>query len=250
MSETIPRREKKGGDGAPGWILTYGDMVTLLMAFFVMLFAMSEVKAEKFEAFLSGLAAFDNPAADTTPEVDPIGDPTAAPIPAIVPGGKPGVEGMGVATADLRAVGDRIVEAVTAAGHPGAVELQYEARGLAVVINTDDVLFESGSAEVSQRGREVLAALAPVLRDRPEEIHVEGHADSVPLHRGAYTNWNLSTDRAVAVVNVLAGAHGLPPGRLSATGYGEFDPRDVGDTPQARARNRRVEIVVLHPQGA
>ena len=247
MSEPFPRRRKKDAGGGQGWILTYGDMVTLLMAFFVMLFAMSEVKQDSFEAFLRGLAPFDNPNADTTPDLVAIGEP-AAPLPAIVPGGRPGQEGSGSAAEDARALGAQVRDATAAAGVPGSVQLQIEPKGLSLVIETDDVLFASGSSEVTPRGRQILAALAPVLAARAEDVDVEGHTDDVPLDRGGYTNWNLSTDRAVAVVDLLAGA-GVPPQRLSARGFGEHDPRDAGGTAEARARNRRVEIVLVAAGG-
>ena len=74
---------------------------------------------------------------------------------------------------------------------------------------------------------------------------LEGHADNTPLNRDGYTNWNLSTDRAVAVVNVLVEQHQVPPQRLTAAGFGEFRPRDPGTTAEAKARNRRVELIVV-----
>jgi chemotaxis protein MotB len=240
-------KKKAGGGGGPSWLLTYGDMVTLLMAFFVMLFAISSVEAHKFEIFLSGLGAFDNPAA--TPKVVPVVEPEPA-IPAIVPVSPPPVVGPAPAPdpgAALDALGARIMAAVEAAGHPGTVEISREPRGLAITIGTDDILFETGSAALTERGLAIIGAVAPELRAVGNDVLVEGHADRAPLRRGGYTNWNLSTDRAVAVVNLLADHHGLVPERLSATGFGEFSPRDPGDDPFARARNRRVEIVVLSP---
>jgi chemotaxis protein MotB len=249
----VPAPKKKGAEGAPAWLLTYGDMVTLLMAFFVMLFAISSVEAHKFEIFLSGLGAFGNPASKNI--IEPIGDPTAPAIPAIVPVAPPSVvppPSVGPPPAPdpgaaLDALGARIMAAVDAAGHPGTIEVSREPRGLAITIGTDDILFETGSAVLAQRGLTIIGAVAPELREVGNDVLVEGHADRAPLRRGDYTNWNLSTDRAVAVVNLLADHHGLVPERLSATGFGEFSPRDPGDDPFARARNRRVEIVVLSP---
>lgn len=237
MSDALGGRPKKSGDdGGPGWLLTYGDLVTLLMAFFVMLFAISSVEEQKFQAFLSGLSQFDNPAAELT--VTPIGEPRTdapSPIPAAVP----------ISPAMKEDLGKRVTDAVNDAGQPGTVSIEFERRGLAVVVTTDDVLFASGSANLTDRGRVIMAALAPELRDLGKDITIEGHTDVVPLNRGGYTNWNLSTDRAVAVLNDLVGTHGFEPSRMSATGFGEHRPRDTSGTVEGRARNRRVEIVIL-----
>jgi chemotaxis protein MotB len=245
VSSLLERPARKPVEG-PGWLATYGDLVTLLMAFFVMLFAISSVEADRFEAFVSGLGMFDNPAAMGTPEVAPIGDPISPPVPLPVPAPvPPAIAPVVVEGADLRDVGRRVVAAVAAAGHAGTVEVQPEPRGLALVIGTDDVLFATGSTRVSARGREIVAAIAPVLNDVGNRVLAEGHADTTPLRRGGYTNWNLSTDRAVAVVNLLTDDHGLPAARLIASGFGEHDPRDTDDSPEGRARNRRVELVVV-----
>jgi chemotaxis protein MotB len=236
VSDLAPPAKKPKNTG-PGWLATYGDLVTLLMAFFVMLFAISSVEQVKFEAFLSGLAQFGNPAAQNSETAnigEPVADGASKPIPPILAAPEP-----------LREMGRRVQEALAEAGLAGSAEIQYDDRGLAIVVGTDDVLFASGSARVTERGRAIIAAIAPELTKVSNQIAVEGHTDTVPLNRNGYTNWNLSTDRAVAVVNRLAGDHGVAPRRLTASGHGEYVPRDAADTADARRRNRRVEIVIL-----
>jgi chemotaxis protein MotB len=249
----MSRPKPPAPDEGPGWLATYGDLVTLLMAFFVMLFAISSVEESKFEQLLSGLGPFGNPAA--TSVLSPLGEPVATPVPVPVPNQPtdddvPVTPGRGAAGGaldpTLEQLGRRLLEAVDAAGHPGTVEIRKDPRGLALSIATDDVLFAVGATTVTGQGRQILAAIAPSLSTVPNEVLVEGHADSSPLNRGGYTNWNLSTDRAVAVVNVFVGDHGLAPHRLSASGYGQFRPVDPGDGETARSRNRRVELIILH----
>jgi chemotaxis protein MotB len=221
------------------WLLTYGDLVTLLMAFFVMLFAISSVEQEKFEAFLSGLDQFGNPGKDPIGEVAPRA-PVAPPIPVQASPADPAA-----LAPSLQQLGQQLLDAVAAAGHPGAIEITEDDRGLGVSIETDRVLFAVGSAQITPQGAQIIAAMAPPLAGIGNEILLEGHADTTPLDRGGYTNWNLSTDRAVAVVNALVDRHGVAPHRLTASGFGEFRPRDPGSSAESKARNRRVELIVV-----
>jgi chemotaxis protein MotB len=125
----------------------------------------------------------------------------------------------------------------------GRVELT-ELRGKMTVKMKDKILFSSGSATIAKEGKEALAAVAEVLRGLDGKvIRVEGHTDDVPLGRGAYTNWELSTARALAVVRFLQD-RGVDPKRLAAAGYGEHQPVAPNDTPEGRSQNRRIEIVL------
>jgi chemotaxis protein MotB len=125
----------------------------------------------------------------------------------------------------------------------GRVELT-ELRGKMTVKMKDKILFSSGSASIAKEGKEALAAVAEVLRGLDGKvIRVEGHTDNVPLGRGAYTNWELSAARALAVVRFLQD-QGVDPTRLAAAGYGEHQPISPNDTPEGRSQNRRIEIVL------
>jgi chemotaxis protein MotB len=135
--------------------------------------------------------------------------------------------------------------ALTEAALVELVELRREERGLVVSIASDDVLFALGSTRIDAVGRQVIAVVARTLDGFPNPLLVEGHTDNVPLDRAGYTNWNLSTDRAVAVLSRMIEQHGLPPDRVAASGYGEYHPLESNDTSSGRARNRRVDIVVL-----
>ncbi len=241
----MSRREKKAADEGPGWLATYGDLVTLLLAFFVMLFAVSSVEAQKFEAFLAGLGQFDNAAA--APGVWP---PSAGEAPIFSMNaniGKGALEKADATEEALREqeqIEEELAEAVEAAGLADSLELRVDPRGIAVALTTDNVLFEVGSAELTAPGNDVIGRIAAVLHTLDYDVTIEGHTDNTPLSREGYTNWHLSTDRAVSVVNALAVRHGVAPTRLSAVGYGEHKPLDQANTTEARARNRRVEIIV------
>ena len=124
------------------------------------------------------------------------------------------------------------------------MSLRLDSRGLVVSIATDDVLFASGSPVLSAAGREIIDALAPILAGFDNQVLIEGHTDTVPLNENGYTNWNLSADRGLAVLEILE-AGGINPRRLSATGYGEFRPISDNSTDEGRAANRRVEMVIV-----
>ncbi len=268
------------------WLTTYADVVTLLMAFFVMLYAISQVDQTKFQLFVSGLAdPFGNPAVadglltegtglvgaemgDGTSDIESFGAPALLDgLPSIEdlaeeddPGEQPqemidpevgAGEGEDNVVTDeqLVEVRDAIQLALEDAGLAGNVDFEITSRGLVIAIATDHVLFASGSAEFGSDGSAIVAAIAPTLSTFENQILVEGHTDTVPLDRDGYDNWNLSSDRALAVLKALAASDGIDPPRLVATGYGEYHPRASNETDEGKQANRRVELVVVVERG-
>ena len=127
------------------------------------------------------------------------------------------------------------------------MEVGFNQRGLVISLSTDGVLFASGSAALDPTIAEtVLAPIAAELADFDNDLYVEGHTDDVPLGRGSYDNWDLSVDRALAVLDYFELEAGIAPQRLAASGFGEHRPIDPASTPEARQRNRRVELVVAY----
>lgn len=245
------RRHETEESNSSAWLTTYGDAVTLLLAFFVMLFAMSSTDSAKFEemarsmraAFAGSqgiLPAADGIVGDEAGSFDPGQDP-AAPPPVALPPVPPVAPPVPELSQELA---EEIHGALDAAGLLDIAEVMVTPDAVVVRVRTDDMLFATGSAEVRPLARRVVAALAPSLVGLPNRIRVEGHTDDVPINRAGYTNWNLSTDRAVAVVTLLTVDHGVPPPRLSAIGFAEFAPLVPNDSAANRSANRRVEIVV------
>ena len=253
------------GGGGDAWLTTYGDTVTLLLAFFVMLYAISQVDAVKFQLLVSGLEdPFDNKAAveglletgngivgptqrqkpqptgvqgiDIGPANVELGQPTAVTDP--VPTRTLATE------SDLIEVRDQLLEAFELIGISTRLGAEIDTRGLVISIATDDVLFASGSPELAPDAADLVGAITPVLRDFDNEIRIEGHTDTVPLNDNGYTNWNLSSDRALAVLGLLAADPQIDPVRLSATGYGEYRPIADNSTDVGKQKNRRVELVI------
>lgn len=234
------RRKRAQDEAVPAhWLLTYSDMVTQLLAFFVLIVALSTTDVTKFQqATFSIRSAFG-----------------------VLDGGRSILheEGIGREEAgetsetpferdwrQLKAVGGRVEAAIAAAGLTGQVELAVEERGL-VIRFADRVLFDSGKAYLKSDSRAILEQVGGILRDIPNLIRVEGHTDNVPINTERYpSNWELSTARATSVVRYFIERGFLTPERLSAAGYGEFKPVDSNASEDGRRRNRRVDVVILH----
>lgn len=248
------------------WLLTYADMITLLVALFIVLWAMSSVNTSKFEVVKASFAeAFSNKIHTGGSSVMESGGQTSAPSPWTEPakpdpvpdpqaqtrgqsgGGTPAAKNEQEDFRKLKAELDREVERL---GLEDRIETVVDSRGLAIKLKTDGLLFDSGSADIEPGAATVLQKVGGVLRkDTEHDLRVEGHTDDVPVS-GAYpSNWELSTARASAVVRTLLGV-GIDPKRFSAAGYADLHPIEKNVTEAGRAENRRVEIVLprTHPE--
>lgn len=275
------RRAKPGGEDDSGrWMATYGDVVTLLLAFFVLLYAISQVDQQKFQMFVSGLEVpFGNisaaegllsgsqglasegqgalPGNPHLQAVDGLGlidggtdvinvqdEPPAEPVTTVTTRPLPDENVLRTAE-DLQRLRDQVAADLDAAGLANFAGFDLDARGLVIAVATDNVLFPSGSTTISVEGIEIIEVIAPNLSGFVNRILIEGHTDDVPLTKPGYDNWNLSTDRAVAVLRLLMDSYGIAPGRLAATGYGEHRPKGPNDDAEGRSANRRVELVII-----
>ena len=245
------------------WLITYADMITLLMVLFIVLYSISQVDLAKFRKLKEGIAGG-------------YGGPTAL---AAVQGGagalagggavfdaqltgsgtQPSAQALNGLLSDIRArtEGARqqrnvlqstqqdLQKSLDAAGLGDTVKFRLESRGLVVTIVTDKVLFDPGQADLRPEGREVMDKIAGALGKLPNKISVEGHTDNTPISGRYPSNWELSTARATTVLRDLIERHGIDTGRLQAAGYADQRPVASNATPEGRAANRRVELVVL-----
>jgi chemotaxis protein MotB len=156
----------------------------------------------------------------------------------------------GAAGKSLGALKKEIESLVSTELLKGRVRTRMDSRGL--IVSLGEVgFFDSGSDEIKPEGRALLDTLATSLMTLDNQIRVEGHTDNVPIHSGRFpSNWELSTARATSVVSYLVSKFGLSPERLSAAGYAEFRPTASNDMEEGRARNRRVDILVMDPRYA
>jgi chemotaxis protein MotB len=255
------------------YLLTYADMITLLMALFIILFAIGQTDIAKFKRFQTGLQKeFGAPALDGGTGVldgsqlpaDPDVSAALAYVSAgltdpstIATGGPEQGNGEGdgggspwqVTPANADYTAEVLQEHIEEAGVPvGEVVVRTDERGVVIVLQTDGVTFRSGSWTLEEPGRNVLAALAGPLSTLVNKIIVEGHTDNQPMNAGGITNWELSGFRAASVVRDLE-SRGIPTDRLRIGGYGDTHPVADNATAEGRAQNRRVEIVLSVAEG-
>jgi chemotaxis protein MotB len=201
------------------------------------------------ESLQTAFATGDVPAERTGPGS---GMPQRLDIPARPPAKRPGDKGGPRSgegqspTVSIQEVKARLSLRLQKQIESGLVDVEVDPRGLVVSIR-EAGSFALGKADLSSRVREALDEIAAALLGVGNFVRVEGHTDNIPIHTERYaSNWELSTARATTVVAHLL-ARGVQPERLSAAGYGEFHPRLANDSPENRARNRRIDIVVLYP---
>jgi chemotaxis protein MotB len=261
------------------WLLTYADMITLLMALFMVLFSISSVNISKYETLQKSLkAAFSGnilPGGKAIAQQGATDNAAQAPssveLQAIEPVQTEGSSALENSTAhgsvssaaaavkataiakqaaEFQHIKEELDAYAASHGFAKSVQTTIEARGLVIRVLTDDLLFASGQATLEARANGLLSEIAQLLNvDETHPISVEGNTDNVPIHSSLYpSNWELSTARASTVVRFLI-AHGVAPTRLTALGNAEQHPVDSNATAAGRARNRRVEIVMRRISG-
>jgi chemotaxis protein MotB len=222
-------RDARGGHDR--WLLSYADLVTLLLALFTTLYAASSVDAGKLAPLQTSLReAFDAPPIMETKH------PTGAIVPPVT------VVAAQTPQDDLEL---RLMKELSEAIRLQRVDLHRDARGLIVSL-PQEAAFATASTDISSEARDLIGRVAAAVAPTTHEIRIEGHTDNVPIRTARYaSNWELSTARASAVVAFLVKSRAFDPTRLSAAGYGEFHPRVANDTAENRGRNRRIDIVIL-----
>jgi chemotaxis protein MotB len=245
------------------WLITYADMITLLMVLFIVLYSISQVDLAKFRRLKEGVAGGfgGNSAAGAL-------SGGAGPLQGgggVFDSGLHGTQAVTSAQAAQSALADarartagarqqrsvlqgaqqEIQRSLDKEGLGDTVRFRLEPRGLVVTIVSDKVLFDPGQADLRPEGRDVVDKVAAALGRLPNKLSVEGHTDNTPVSGRYPSNWELSTARATTVLRELIERHGLSPARLSAAGYADERPVAPNDSADGRGTNRRVELVVL-----
>ncbi len=235
------QEEQECPGGAPEWMATFSDLVTLLMCFFVLMFAMSTTQQETFKELVESLRSALG--VTVVPEAGSREGLTMQPVASESPVEEQKIDEMGgMIQKDLEEVMSEIRELVMFNKLGGLVTASQGDMG-AVITMTDMLLFEKGEAQLSEMGIDILRKIASVLSRLAYHVKVKGHTDSVEINSKLYpSNWELSAARASAVVRLLVES-GLNPKYIAAEGYAQYKPVATNDTEEGRARNRRVEIV-------
>jgi chemotaxis protein MotB len=238
------------------WLIPYADLLTLLLALFIILFASSQVDSQKYDsimkalnsAFTGGSSFFDNPSI-----VEPIKDPVSTQKDQkqqqqqqMSQEEKERLEKLEKEKQELEELKQQLDQYITGNGLNTQLETKLDQDMLMITIR-DNALFASGSAEVRPESRKLATAIANMLVEYPNyEIEVSGHTDNIPIRNAEFeSNWDLSSKRALNFMKILLGNTGLEPSRFRTIGYGEYQPIDTNDNVDGRAKNRRVEVSIL-----
>lgn len=252
------------------WLISYADFITLLFAFFVVMYSISQVSDSKYRVLSDTFnEAFNQPIntqASAEQQTNPVQSKDVI-VPADM--GKTAVESVAhdeqtstisdhstntvfpvpeqeepVKTSDeLTQISDLVTEKFTQLINDQMIQVSSNELWLQIELK-DSILFSSGSADTSEQAQKIFDEIASILKNYSNPVQVEGFTDNIPIKSVKYpTNWELSTARASAIVKYLA-SRGVAPERLSAVGYGEYQPVTTNDTDQGRAQNRRVAIMI------
>lgn len=233
-------RERKQDNprGTPAYMMTWGDMCTLMLCFFVMLLAMSTTDPAKFD-----IAAFSlhNALGGVLESYPSILITEEVMVPRL--GGNDQNKHLAIdATMRIR-------RAIKEENLEDAIKVKVTESGIAIKLS-DPIGFDLGEAEIKPELIPVLSSISQIINRVPDtQIRVEGHTDDIPIHNYKYpSNWELSAARALNIVKFMAGAGGIEPSRLSAIGYGEYRPLVPNTSIENRRKNRRIEIYVEYVQ--
>jgi chemotaxis protein MotB len=220
------------GGGMMRWLLTYADMITLLLALFIILFAISTISRVKLQRLANEISGGFN-------STDSINNPPN--------GGTTGSQSGRSEEANMAAVKSQLERYVQSQHLTSKVQISMSQAGLVITLLSDKTYYDSGSAELRPETMRLLDEVAGQIRHVRNDLRVEGNTDDIPISTPAYpTNWELSAARATGVTRYLVERDKIAPTRLSFAGYGQFRPKFPNDTDAHRTQNRRVDIVILN----
>ncbi|MCK8826306.1 OmpA family protein [Natroniella acetigena] len=228
----MPRRKRDEDKKGDSWLTTYGDMMTLLLAFFVLLYSYSSIDTERFKMVIEGLQGrlgiMDGGRTISRNELIDAGLTT---------------EELGVD--QLSEYYEMLSGFVAEEELEDDVRLEMTDRGLTIHF-TGKVLFPLGEATIRESAYDILDRIAGFIKTIPNDVAVEGHTDNLPISNPKFpSNWELSTTRATNVVRYFIEQQEINPERLFAAGYSKYKPIEPNDTPKNRELNRRVDIIIL-----
>lgn len=246
------RHKPEDHENLERWLVSYADFITLLFAFFVVMYAISQVNEGKYKVLSDALLqAFQSAPGPVQPQRLSTTKETQAVLPkqqSVLPTKKDDKQAVQVRkeTEKMKGIAKDIMKVMERLVKSGQVRVTQSARGIAIEINAS-VLFASGQAALEGESLKVLKAVAEVLAEVDNNIQVEGYSDNAPINSPMYpSNWELSSARASGVARLFV-ENGIAADRVVVLGYGENRPVDTNETSEGRARNRRVTVMILSP---
>lgn len=259
----MARKKKHAGHVShERWLISYADFITLLFAFFVVMYASSQVDRAKTVQLAAAIqAAFQQMGmfhpSSLEPPIESLGSPSSSPAPPSLATVTPSPElaqlttqaGILSSGRDLRLLATELKKELAPEILKHQIQVNIRKEGVVVSL-LEAGFYPSGSAQLLPGSDAILARIAAVVRHHPNAVRIEGHTDNVPIHNALFdSNWALSTTRATEMVKIFITRFHFPPDRLSAAGYAQYHPVASNATAAGRQRNRRVDIVILPPPG-
>lgn len=232
--------KRKGHEKEPNherWLLTYSDLITLLMIFFVIMYASSNLDATKYKAVSESFNVVFNGGGKTI-----VGNDSSPSISDT----KPAVNPAAMEQSKIQEIKNQVDTYLKKNGMKGTVSTNIDERGLVISLN-DTLFFDTGKAEIKPESQKKIIEIGKMLNKINNYIRIEGHTDNIPIKNDRFqSNWQLSCERAANVTMILIDKANIPPQKLSAVGYGEWRPIASNKEEQGKARNRRVDIVIMN----
>lgn len=206
------------------YLITYADLITLLLGLFILLYTASNLDVQKYEKMVNAIGNVfggEHKTIKIFPEKE---------LPVTTP---------------LTSLKSEVNNLIEKNNYSSSIKLEENSRGVTIHI-LEDIVFPSGSAELKKSSKIVLQQLAAIIRRLPNDIRIEGHTDNVPINTPQFpSNWHLSVSRALNTAYYLMTEQGLDPEKLSIVGYSEYKPLESNQTSDGKAANRRVDIVII-----
>jgi chemotaxis protein MotB len=249
----MKRRHTVHHENHERWLVSYADFITLLFAFFVVMFATAQKDKTKAKLVAESVReALQHGQLSTTitgiinhMKVTPDGKGDSRVNPEVAASPRPEEKRPPVASKDLEKTLATISELLKKEVAEGKVAIKLDQRGL-VVSMRELTFFASGDDAVNPASFPIIQKIAQVVSTVPNPVRLEGHTDSVPIHNGRFrSNWELSAARSIALLEILRDQCGMPAEKLSIAGFAANAPVDTNDNPEGRSHNRRVDLVVL-----
>ena len=220
------------------WLVSYADFITLLFAFFVVMYSISAVNEGKFRTVSESIKAALRPVTN---------QPTST-MAFNIGQSRPSLSQPSIPTSKREAIRHlrEMIKAMQTGPRFAVIHLAEKENGDIVITIPDQLLFNSGEAAIRQDALPFLKGLGGAMVELDRHVRIEGHTDNVPIRTAQFpSNWELSAARAVIVVRVLSELYGVPAGHLTAVGHADTRPMTANLSPEQRAKNRRVEIIIL-----
>jgi chemotaxis protein MotB len=229
------------------WLVSYADFVTLLFIVFLILFSMSAIDVKKFQALKESFSDITGSGASL---VMPAPGSTTTPTTNVNTGKAKKKNDTAAEQERFEEIKEKMEQYAQAKGLDKNVKVNMDQNGINITI-TGTILFANGDASLQPEAKKIIKDMFGFINSIDNPLRIEGHTDNVPIRTAQYpSNWELSSARAMNLVRYLAEEYKIKPERLSGAGYGEYHPVAPNDTPENRAKNRRVEIMILSSKAA